>query len=211
MSSACLEVSATATRLRCITVNRLSRKAFIDQTCELLSQRGRTEFALADVLDSCGAQKGSLYHFFPKGKGELVVAAVEQMSDCARSHVQRCLDSEASVAAAVYRHVRELAQWLDSPSGHIAIPFSAIATITGDENEDVKLACQSALEGLESAYFERLCSAGMNVKQARSLAAFTVSAIEGAFLLARTRQSGSPLRNTAEHLRRVIADSTAAR
>ena len=56
-------------------MNRLSRDIFVERTRVLLTQQGCTEVSLSNVLTACGANKGSLYHFFPKGKDELVVAA----------------------------------------------------------------------------------------------------------------------------------------
>ena len=186
-------------------MKRLTREIFIEQTCRLLNERGRTDFALSDVLDSCGAQKGSLYHFFPEGKNELVVAAVEQMSDCALAHVQRCLESEDSVSDAVYRQLSDLAKHVETRGRPIAIPFSAIAAITGDDNEEVTLACQLALQRLESAFLEGLKSDGLKASQAKSVAAFIIATIEGAFLLSRTRRTGQPLRLAAPNLRVFVA------
>lgn len=186
-------------------MNRLTREVFIEQTCRLLNERGRIDFALSDVLDSCGAQKGSLYHFFPGGKTELVVAAVEHMSDCALAHVQACLESEDSVADAVYKQVSDLVKLVETQDRPIAIPFSAIAAITGDDNEEVTLACQRALERLESAFLKSLKKDGLKASQAKSVAAFIIATIEGAFLLSRTRRTGKPLRQAAPNLRSFIA------
>lgn len=186
-------------------MKRLTKEIFIEQTCRLLNERGRIDFALSDVLDSCGAQKGSLYHFFPGGKNELVVAAVEQMSDCALAHVQACLESEDSVADAVYRQVSDLAKLVETQDRPIAIPFSAIAAITGDDNEEVTLACQRALQRLESAFLKALKNDGLKASQAKGVATFIIAAIEGAFLLSRTGRTGKPLRLAAPNLRIFIA------
>ncbi len=186
-------------------MNRLTREVFIEQTCRLLNERGRIDFALSDVLDSCGAQKGSLYHFFPEGKNELVVAAVGQMSECALAHVQACLSSEDSVADAVYKHVSDLAKLVETPGRPIAIPFSAIAAITGDDNEEVTLACQRALQRLEAAFCKALKKNGVKANEAKSIAAFIIASIEGAFLLSRTRRTGQPLRLAASNLRVFVA------
>ena len=191
-------------------VNRLSRMVFIEQACELLNQRGRTEFALSDVLATCGAQKGSLYHFFPRGKGELVVAAVNHMSDCAYAHVQKSLEAEESVADAVYRHVTDLAKWVETPDRPIAMPFTAIAAITGDDDEEVRMACLEALKRLEGAFCEGLRADGLKKQEASSLAIFIITAIEGAFLLARTSGTSKPLRNAAKQLRYVILSYSTA-
>ena len=154
-------------------------------------------------------RKGSLYHFFPEGKNELVVAAVEQMSNCALAHVQSCQSSEDSVADAVHKQVSDLAKLVESQGQPIAIPFSAIAAITGDDNEEVTLACQRALQRLESAFLQELKKDGLKPSKARSVATFVISSIEGAFLISRTRRSGQPLRQAASNLRDFIANQIA--
>ncbi len=186
-------------------MTRLTREFFVEQTCKLLNERGRTDFALSEVLKACGAQKGSLYHFFPEGKDELVVAAVNHMSECAYAHVQACLESEETVADAVYKQVTELARWADTPGRLIAIPFSAIAAITGDTHADVTMACRRALDRLESAFVTRLKADGLKVREAKSVASFILAAIEGGFLLSRTHRTSQPLRLVASNLRDCIA------
>lgn len=186
-------------------MTRLTRQIFIERTCQLLNQGGRTDFALTDVLDSCGAQKGSLYHFFPKGKHELVLAAVHQMTECAVAHVQSCLESERRVADAAYRQLSDLARWVEKPGPRRAIPFSAIAAITGDENEEVTAACQDALKALDALYCKHLKSEELKPAAAKRLSGFIVTSTEGAFLVARTQQTGQPLRNAASSLQDYIA------
>ncbi|MEM8670468.1 MAG: TetR/AcrR family transcriptional regulator [Planctomycetota bacterium] len=185
-------------------MNRLTREVFVKQTCELLKERGRIDFALSDLLDACGARKGSLYHFFPDGKGEVILAAVEHMSQCALAHVSGCLEAEDSVSDAVFRVVNELAMWIETPGRFNAIPFTAIAAITGADDEAVRLACQQALQRVQTRFIKPLQDEGLKRKDAKSLAVFIVTVIEGAFLYSRTVQTSEPLRNAAVHLKKAI-------
>ncbi|QDT60544.1 putative HTH-type transcriptional regulator YxaF [Stieleria bergensis] len=188
-----------------IKLKRLTRDDFVQQTCRLLNERGRTDFTLSDVLDSCGAKKGSLYHFFPRGKNELVVAAVNQMAGCAVAHLESCFEAEASVGDAVAKHASDLSRLVEKPGQPMAIPFSAIAAITGDDNEEVTLACQQALHRLESVFLKQLKQDGLKASDAKKLATFIISSIEGAFLVSRVRRSGQPLRQAGPNLQFLVA------
>ncbi|MEL6110228.1 MAG: TetR/AcrR family transcriptional regulator [Planctomycetota bacterium] len=185
---------------------RLTRDVFVEQTCKLLNERGRTDFSLSDVLQSCGAQKGSLYHFFPEGKDELVVAAVGHLSDCAFAHVQSCLETKSTVASAVYKQLNDLANWIEAREHLTAIPFSAIAAITGGANVEVESACKQALARIESLYFGKLKSDGLSSSKAKSVATFIVVTTEGAFLLSKLHQSDQPLRLAATNLRAFVSN-----
>jgi len=184
-------------------MSRFTKQHFIDETCKILQEQGRTDFTLKELLASCKAHKGSLYHFFPNGKNELVVAAVNYMADCAEAHVQQCFNSERSVADAVRRQLSELSKWVEL-SGPRAIPFSAIAAKTGDDDEEVTLACLQALKKLESLYAKRLQFEGMKASDAKLLASFIVNSTEGAFLVSRIRRSSQPLNSAAKSLRTFI-------
>jgi TetR/AcrR family transcriptional repressor of lmrAB and yxaGH operons len=187
-------------------LNQLTRDIFIQQTCELLGQTDRNDMPLSVLLASCNAKKGSLYHFFPNGKDELVVAAVEHLSACAQSRVGRCLAGAGSVSQAVYKQLLDLAKWMDTQGPEFAIPFTAIVAITGAENEEVRIACERALQAIERMYVRRLKTEGVSPKEARSLAQFLVASTEGAFLMARTTQSSKSLRSAASHLRQYLVD-----
>ena len=185
---------------------KLTRDDFIQQTSGLLTESDRTEVSLSDILNSCGAQKGSLYHFFPNGKDELVTATVEHLADCAFQHNSERLESAASTADGVHRLVTDLAKWVDDPACSFAIPFTAIAALTSVDNEKVRLACKNALDRLEELYRLRLRKDGMPARESSNLASFIVVTIEGAFLLSRTHRTSKPLRNIATNLRRIITD-----
>lgn len=187
------------------TPKRLTRDRFIRRTCDLLNDPERNDVSLSAVLAACGAQKGSLYHFFPDGKDELVRAAVEHIAAIAAGHVGRCLAACGATAEGVYRHVTDLADWQDGSDCPAGMPFTGIAAITGARDEAVRSACGDALKRLENLYAEALARDGLPAGEARGVATFIVSAVDGAFLRARTGRSTRPLRNAAEQLRAFIA------
>lgn len=187
-------------------LKHLTREIFVLQACELLAQSDRNDIPISLLLESCGAKKGSLYYFFPNGKDELVVAAVERMRECAKSHIKSCLESTDSIADAVYKQLSDLARCMESEGSSFAIPFTAVASITGTDNETVRIACEVALQHLEKIYTQWLKNIGLSIKEARSTANFIITSVEGAFLLSRTQQSSKPLKNAAIHLRQYTAD-----
>ncbi|MEM6471054.1 MAG: TetR family transcriptional regulator [Planctomycetota bacterium] len=91
-------------------MNRLSRDIFVERTRELLARQGCTDVSLSNVLTACDANKGSLYHFFPKGKDELVVAAIQKQAEFAIAVNQDFLTRANSTAEAVFQCLESLAK-----------------------------------------------------------------------------------------------------
>src|SRR5271168_4880754 len=53
------------------------RQRMIDHAVVLLAQKGLQGASFTEVLQASGAPRGSLYHHFPGGKEELVLAALD--------------------------------------------------------------------------------------------------------------------------------------
>ena len=65
----------------------------------LLAQKGVQGTSFMDVLEATGAPRGSLYHHFPGGKDELVLAAMDEAS---REALVLCSFVRAASSAAHY-------------------------------------------------------------------------------------------------------------
>lgn len=185
-------------------MNRLTREVFVECTRELLTRQGCPDISLSSVLNACEANKGSLYHFFPKGKHELVVAAIEKQASCAIAMNQGLLAESKTTSEAVFNIVSALAKAMDASDFSLCLPFSAVGAVSGEASEELRTACTETLSKLESLFAKSLKRDGFTAKMSRELASVIVSVIEGALLQARTRQAVVPLRNAATVLRDLI-------
>ncbi|MEO1528181.1 MAG: TetR/AcrR family transcriptional regulator [Planctomycetota bacterium] len=189
-------------------MNRLTRDLFIERTQGLLVQRGGFDVSLSTVLNACGASKGSLYHFFPSGKDELLIAAMEKQSECAVSSNRSILSESKSTGQAVARLAKSLVSMLESDNCPDFMPFSAAGAVTGQASEQLREICAKALNSLQTLYFQSLRSEGVPTRLAKSLSSLVVSTIEGALLHSRTQESTLPLKNAGIHLRELIDSHT---
>ena len=183
---------------------RLNSDLFIDRTCELLSTHCGGDVTLSTILDACNAQKGSLYHFFPGGKDELLAAAVENQANCAAAHIQRCLENSSTAAEAIQQHLEHISDLMDRPDSPVGMPFLALAATIGATNESARLACEDGIARIQSLYVKQLVKDGFTRKEAKNLAAFSVLAVDGAFLLSRSRGNTQPLKLAALNLGRMF-------
>src|SRR5271168_1693606 len=74
-------VNAGATTTKGRRVASDVRQRMIDQAVILLARKGPQGASFSEVLEASGAPRGSLYHHFPGGKDELVLAAIDTASE----------------------------------------------------------------------------------------------------------------------------------
>ena len=186
-------------------MSRLTSEHFIEKTSKLLSNHCGNDLSLATILKECEAQKGSLYHFFPGGKDELYVATVKKMGACATGHILKCVDESDNAASAVSKHIRHIARLLERADRPIGLPFSAMASIYGDSNPAVREECEAAISRAQSIIAKRLVQDGFSNHKAKSLALFSILAIDGAILLSNSRGNSNPLKLAATNLEQLLS------
>ena len=184
---------------------RLTSEHFVDRTSVLLRERCGADVTMSMVLEACGAQKGSLYHFFPGGKDELLAAAVNKTGACAAAHIQMCIENSESAAEAIQKHLHHIAKLIDQPDSPIGLPFVTLSATVGALNTGVRDACDDVITTIETLYFKQLVKDGFSTREARGLATFSVFAVEGA--IARSHASGNtkPLKLAVSHLTRLFS------
>ncbi|MEM1225476.1 MAG: TetR/AcrR family transcriptional regulator [Planctomycetota bacterium] len=191
-------------------MNRLTREVFVERTQELLLRHGGSNISLSSVLDACRANKGSLYHFFPNGKEELLTAAMEKQAECVMSSNRSFVANADTTSEAVFQLVKSLAKMVDSENCPEFLPFAVAGVIADEGDSELRSVCVKTLESLETLYTDSLVRDGLPRRSAKPIASMVISTIEGALSQARTRQTSVPLKHAASHLREYIASQVRA-
>jgi TetR/AcrR family transcriptional repressor of lmrAB and yxaGH operons len=175
-----------------------ARTRLVETTARLLQLQGYHNTGLNQIVAESEAPKGSLYHYFPGGKVDLAVTAIEHS---ARQTAQRlgelCLAQPAPLQglAAVIDHFIEQ---FESSAFQKGCPIATITLEQAALNEEIQAACGQAYalwqQGLQ-AYLE-----AHKVANAAFLAEHLLVLIEGALLLARARRDCAPLRRVKANL-----------
>lgn len=161
-----------------------TRQRMIESASVLVARRGSRGASFSEVLEASGAPRGSLYHHFPGGKEELVLAAVGLAGDRA-SALLAALDGQAAdmVAAQFFTMWRALLTATDFSVG------CAAAAVTVDAESDALIARAGAVF---SQWRDRLTllleRGGVPTSRSAGLAATLVAAAEGAVVLARAER-----------------------
>lgn len=169
-----------------------ARTRLIDATARLMQIQGYHNTGLSQILAESRAPRGSLYHYFPGGKVDLAIAAIEYASDrTAVLLTELCAAHEDPVVgiAAVLDH---FAGELEDSGYSKGCPVATITLEQAAVNEPVRQACTAAYDRWQQGLAAWLTLRG--VAAAEAVAEQLLVCIEGALILARARRSTAPLR-----------------
>jgi TetR/AcrR family transcriptional repressor of lmrAB and yxaGH operons len=169
------------------------KQKMIERTAILLAQKGLQGTSFTDILAASGAPRGSLYHHFPGGKDELVLAAVTAAGDRAMAVLDslagRPADEVAAAFAALWRLVLEKSNF-SAGCAVVAVTVASTTPKLTDHAADVFRRWRHRLA-------ELLTQGGVPASRAPALAATLIAAHEGAVILARAERSFVPFDEVA--------------
>jgi AcrR family transcriptional regulator len=176
------------------------RDRLTSATTALMQRHGVAGTGIADILDTSGVTRRSIYLNFPGGKSELVAAATraagDQMTQALRDQIQK-----ADPIAAITQFCREALTATDFDGG---CPIVAAAFSRADAPEAAAIAAD-VFDGWRDMLVERLMRDGITRRRALSLAATIVASYEGAVMLCRAAQSTEPLDHVSRDLKWLVA------
>jgi TetR/AcrR family transcriptional repressor of lmrAB and yxaGH operons len=181
-----------------------SRQRLIEATAALLRKQGFHGTGLAEIVQTSGAPRGSLYFYFPGGKEELACAALAESGAALRGLLGEVIDRAGDVASAVEEVCQHLAASLAASGWEQGCPLATVALEASADSSLVRQTCAAHFQGWMDLIAERLTGAGMTAEQARPLATFALSTIEGALLLAKVQRDPAPLLTAGAMLRRLV-------
>lgn len=179
------------------------RERLIGSAISLVRARGVEGTGIAELLEHSGAARRSLYQHFPGGKSELVAVSTK----AAGSWLRRALvglGDQGDPSSLVAPLIDQIAQDLAAHDYQEGCPVAAAAAAT-PEDAVIREAAAAAFEGWTEALAAALVLQGRGEAEARSLAGFMVSAVEGALMRARCARSPEPLQQAASQLTLLLA------
>jgi AcrR family transcriptional regulator len=179
---------------------------------QLIRRDGVAATGMREVAVHAGAPRGSLQHYFPGGKEQLVNEAVTWAGRYAADRVARFLAAldEPTPAGLFDRMVR---QWTDEYAVTDFAGGCPVAAATVDcahATPATRSAAAAAFTAWTEPVAEALAGMGVPAHRARSLATLMISALEGALLIARAEQDVRALTTAVAELAPLL-DSAVAR
>ncbi|WP_439098549.1 LmrA/YxaF family transcription factor [Amycolatopsis vastitatis] len=161
---------------------------------------------MRDVVAHAEAPRGSLQHYFPGGKDQLIAEAVAWAGDYAARRVARVAAKlEDPTPGKLFEAMA--AQWRDefTTAGFDAgCPLVATVADTAATSDDLREAVGKAFDGWQRPVAATLEQLGVPPARSPSLAVLMLSALEGAIVLARAHRDVAPLDTVVAELRPLL-------
>lgn len=171
------------------------RERLVYTAAQHLREHGVEGTGLRPLVADAGAPWGSLRHYFPGGKDQLVVEALGWSGSYAAAVVERYLRRGSPTARGLLRVVvRWWVDDLESRDFARGCPVAAAVADCAHTNPTIRAAAAGALEAWRSPIRDGIVALGFTKRDADELATVLLAALEGGILMARAQRSTEPLR-----------------
>jgi AcrR family transcriptional regulator len=170
------------------------RERMVRSAAQLIRRKGVSGTGMREIVTEADAPRGSLQHYFPGGKEEIVSDALLWSGDVMARQVWRGLSElksrtpSALLASMVDFWRRELTDAQFSAG----CPLVAAAADTAATSDQLRQVLRRAFDGWLQPLSESLVELGVPLERAHDLAVVVIAALEGAIILARIRRDLTP-------------------
>ena len=170
------------------------RERMVRSAAQLIRRKGVSGTGMRAIVTEADAPRGSLQHYFPGGKEEIVSDALLWSGEVAARRIHRCLGEltsrtpSALLASIVDIWRRELTEEQFSAG----CPLVAAAADTAATNEQLRQVLRRAFDSWLEPLSKSLVDLGVPLERSDNLAIVVIAALEGAIILARIRRDLTP-------------------
>jgi AcrR family transcriptional regulator len=188
------------------------RERMVRSAGQLIRRKGVSGTGMREIVAEADAPRGSLQHYFPGGKEEIVSDALLWMGGVAARRVQRAV-SEIQPRTPSALLVSIVDAWrtdLTNEDFSAGCPLVAAAADSATTSEHLRSVLQRAFEDWITPLSEGLIVLGVPPERSEGLAVVIISALEGAIILARIRRDLTPFNALVSELGPLLDDVATA-
>ena len=182
------------------------RERMVFSASQLLRLGGVAAVGMRETAAQARAPRGSLQHYFPGGKEQVVNEAVDWAGRYAASRVPRFITAlEDPSPSTLFAAMAQ--QWTDemAVAGTLAgCPVAAATADCAQSTESTRTAAAQAFARWRASVAEALTGMDVPPMRAQALATLMVSTLEGAILIARAERSPGALATVVQELGPVL-------
>jgi TetR/AcrR family transcriptional repressor of lmrAB and yxaGH operons len=173
----------------------------------LLRTRGYTGTSLRDIVKAADAPWGSLQHYFPGGKDQIVVEAMTAGTSQVDGMIDDAFGRGRGAEAAVRSFFVNAAEAMEKRDFDAGCPVALVALeYAGGEDEIARLS-RASIDGWIDRFAACLRADGIESRAAKRLGAAIITQYEGALILSRIGRDVEPLRTAGNVMRQLVADA----
>jgi TetR/AcrR family transcriptional repressor of lmrAB and yxaGH operons len=167
-----------------------TREKLVEAAITLMRRSGLSGAGINEIVRESGAPKGSVYHFFPKGKQQIVEEGLAKYSERVVSFIDSTLSSKRKPGEKVKALFKAFAERLELGEFSHSCPVGTVCLDLDSELEGLRFVVAAAFDQYVKAieahfpFHDR--------RQAKSFAGLLLTAIEGAYVRGRADRSSKP-------------------
>jgi AcrR family transcriptional regulator len=183
------------------TVSAPPRDRMVESAALLLRERGLARTGMRDVAERANAPRGSLQHYFPGGKEQVVTEALDWVAEQLDASLA---DPEASARDVIGRMFGRWRKILERTDYLAGCPI--VATIADASGDDVlRPKAAETFARWRASLATALRRGGLPKHRAERLAVLAISALEGAIVLARADRNLTSYLLVAQEMDALVA------
>ncbi|CAM5296533.1 TetR family transcriptional regulator OS=Streptomyces pilosus OX=28893 GN=GCM10010280_14530 PE=4 SV=1 [Streptomyces pilosus] len=188
------------------------RERMVFSAAQLIRRDGVGATGMREVAAHARAPRGSLQHYFPGGKEQLVNEAVGWAGRYAGKRVARFLAAlpEPTPALLFAEMVRQWTDEYEADGFAGGCPVAAATVDLATSTDSAREAASAAFTEWTTAVARALTDLGVPAGRAGPLATLMISSLEGAILLARAERSSRALTEVSRELGPLLDSAVTA-
>ena len=179
-----------------------TRNSLIEVTSELMNLKGYHGTGMNEILKMSGLPRGSLYHHFPKGKDELISAALEHAALLKADQFRKAMKGKATAEQGLEAVIDIFINDLTSSDYTKACPLATVTLDVSGQNAWLTEECAKMYEYWITSVERYLIYKKKNA--AREKAEHFMIAIEGALLLSKVSRDIRYLMKVKKNIKQVL-------
>lgn len=187
------------------------RERIVYSAAQLIRTQGVSATGLREIVAHAKAPRGSLQHYFPGGKDQLVREALAWSSRFAAGRIAHFMSAlEPPTPSGLFAAmVDQWRQEFTAKGFARGCPLAAVVTDTAAASDDLREVASSCFRDWHTPLREALATMEVPAARADSLALVMLSALEGAIVIARAHRDIAPLDSIAAELAPLLDGAVA--
>ena len=177
------------------------RERLLGAAVTLMRRTGLTGAGINEIARESGAPKGSIYHYFPGGKEQIAVEALDGYAAAVSGFIDASLRGRKSPGRKVEALFAAFAERVESGRYESSCAAGAVCLDLDGEDARLRESVASALQRYVDAIARHF--ACNDPRRSRSFAGLLLSAIEGAYIRSRAERSSAAFREAGAWLAAV--------
>lgn len=175
-----------------------TRERLLEAAISLMRQSGLSGAGINEIVRASGAPKGSVYHFFPGGKEQIVTEALDLHTGRVVAFMEQALARPRTAPRKVKALFDAYARRLEANRYGMSCPSGTVCLDIDAEMEALRLRVAANFDRYIAA-IARHVRVGSE-RESEAFAAFVLTAIQGAYIRGRADRSGDPFRQAGAWL-----------